>query len=79
MIRVFRLQMTLKLIPVKLRLLGLVTLEVNLLFVKIKKTLYQKTLWQYTAPTLEKRIIDKHTKDKDLSPPAFAPVITKKV
>ena len=71
--------MSLKLIPVKLRLLGLVTLEVNLLFTRIKKTLFKKNIWEYVAPTIETKIIDKHTKDKDLSPPAFEPVISQKV
>lgn len=70
--------MDLKLTPVKLRLIGLVTLEVKIFFVKIKKTLFSKDLWHYTTPTIDKRLIDVSTKEEDESPPQFSPVISHK-
>lgn len=70
--------MDLELTPIKLRLIGLVTLEVNLLFAKIKKTLYSKNLWEYSTPTIRKNMIDVSTKEKDETPPQFSPVVNKK-
>ncbi|XP_053400990.1 uncharacterized protein LOC123541000 [Mercenaria mercenaria] len=70
------LKMDLELTPVKLKLIALVTLEVKLLFVKIKKILYSKDLWHYKTPTIRKTIIDVSTKEKDESPPQFSPVVS---
>jgi hypothetical protein len=70
--------MDLELTPVRLRLIGLVTLEVNLLFAKIKKTLFSKNIWEYSTATIRKNMIDVSTKEPDESPPQFAPVVNKK-
>lgn len=73
-----RLIMDLELTPVKLRLIGLVTLEVHLLFITIRKTLFSMDIWHYTAPTIRKRMIEVSTKEKDETPPQFSPVISRK-
>jgi hypothetical protein len=70
--------MDLDLTPVKLRLIGLVTLEVKLLFIKIKKTLFSKNIWEYSTPIIKKTMIDVSTKEQDESPPQFSPVVNKK-
>ncbi|KAK6174798.1 hypothetical protein SNE40_013376 [Patella caerulea] len=64
--------MDLELVPLRLRLLGIVTLRIKLLFVTIKKTLFKATLWEYSTPVIRKRLIDFGKKEKDASPPAFS-------
>ena len=69
--------MFLKLTPIKLKLKVLVTLEVNLLFTTITKTLFKATLWQYKAPTITKKMVDVTIEEKDDSPPIAKPVVVK--
>ena len=61
--------MYLELTPIEIRVLGLVTLEVNLLFVSFKKVLFKKQLWGYKAPTIRAKIVDTIKDEKDNSPP----------
>lgn len=69
--------MDLELVPLKLRLKGLVTIEVSLLVTKIKKTVFEKNIWEYSTAQITKRIIDVSTKEEDKSPPEFLPVVAK--
>ncbi|XP_064646203.1 uncharacterized protein LOC135499389 [Lineus longissimus] len=66
------LKMDLEIIPLKLKLIALVTLEVDLAFVTIKKVLFSMNLWEYTAPSIRTNIFTVNTKDEDKSPPEFA-------
>ncbi|XP_052806221.1 uncharacterized protein LOC128235438 [Mya arenaria] len=70
-------KMDLKIKPLKLELFGLVTLEVNLLFVRFKKTLFKKRIWHYEMAQISTRVIDASTKEEDVSPPDFSPVVSK--
>ncbi|XP_052081925.1 uncharacterized protein LOC127719726 isoform X2 [Mytilus californianus] len=65
--------MYLKLTPIELNLYALVTLEVNLGFVKVKKTLFKATLWSYKAPTITKKLIDNRKEEEDKTPPEISP------
>jgi hypothetical protein len=67
--------MDMELIPISLRLSVLVTLEVNLAVVSFTKTLFSKNIWEYTAPSISKNLIDVSTKEQDESPPQFSPVV----
>lgn len=68
-----RLVMYLKLTPIKLTLYALVTLEVNILGAKIKKTLFKAKLWQYAAPTITKKLLDNRKGERDNTPPVIGP------
>ena len=70
-------KMDLELIPIRLRLSALVTLEINLFFGKIKKVLFKFNIWSYEAAKISKNIIDVSTKEKDESPPQFSSVVSK--
>lgn len=64
--------------PAKFQLFALVTLEVDLLFTTIKKTLFKKELWRYEAPKIFKTVLDVSTKEPDDSPPVVtAPIQVK--
>ncbi|XP_048258717.1 uncharacterized protein LOC124137708 isoform X1 [Haliotis rufescens] len=65
------LTMDMELAPLEMTLRGLVTLEVNLLFVTIKKILYKAVIWRYATPGIRKRLIDTGKKEEDKSPPQF--------
>jgi hypothetical protein len=64
--------MDLEMIPLKLKLMALVTLEINLAFVTVKKTLFKKNIWEYSTPSIRTNIFTVNTKDEDKSPPEFA-------
>ena len=64
--------MYLRLTPIKLTLYALVTLEINLVVQTIKKTLFKAKLWSYTAPTIEKKLIDNRKDEEDKSPPKMS-------
>lgn len=66
--------MYLRLTPIKLALYAQVTLEVKLLFVRIKKVLFEKKLWHYETPTIKKKLIDSHKPEQDKTPPTIKPV-----
>ncbi|XP_052806219.1 uncharacterized protein LOC128235437 [Mya arenaria] len=72
-----RLNMDLEIRPLKLELFGLVTLEVDLLFIRFKKTLFEKRIWHYEMPKISKPLVDVSTKEEDVSPPIFSPVVSK--
>lgn len=67
--------MYLRLTPIKLALYAQVTLEVDLLFVTIKKVLFEKKIWQYATPTIEKKLIDTHKPEEDKTPPHITSVL----
>ncbi|WAR05127.1 hypothetical protein MAR_020496 [Mya arenaria] len=69
--------MYLEMIPLKLELFGLVTLDVKILFKRFKKTLFKKKLWSYAMSKISERIIDVSTREEDSSPPVFSPVVNK--
>ncbi|KAK3612537.1 hypothetical protein CHS0354_024514 [Potamilus streckersoni] len=69
------LKMDLELRPFRLVLNGLVTLEVNLLFVHFKKTLYKHKLWEFSVPPITKRLIDVGRPAEDTSPPEFGNIL----
>ena len=71
--------MDLDLIPVRLRLYGLVTLEVTVFGVGFTKTLFKKKIWEYEAPKITKRMIEVSTRDEDASPPEFGPPVQAQV
>ncbi|ESO82597.1 hypothetical protein LOTGIDRAFT_236952 [Lottia gigantea] len=66
------LTMDLELVPLRLRLLAIVTLRVKIGFIKFTKTLFKATLWKYSTPTIRKRLIDFGKVEEDTSPPLFA-------
>ena len=70
--------MDLELVPIKVSLTCLVTLEVDLLYISFKKILFSSTLWKYVAPTIRTNIFYVSTKEKDETPPQFSPVLNKK-
>ena len=57
------------LIPIKLFLKAFAELN---LFVKTI-TIFEGNIWQYTAPAINKIIFEKHTLNKDMSPPEILP------
>lgn len=61
--------MYLRLTPIKLNLYALVTLEVDLGFTTIVKTLFKTKLFSYATPTIMKKLIDNTKEDPDTSPP----------
>ncbi|KAI8485717.1 hypothetical protein Bbelb_365510, partial [Branchiostoma belcheri] len=64
-----------ELIPLQLKLKALVTLEVKIPFIgTIKKTLFKKTLWKYSTPSIKNRILDLHTWEPDNTPPEMEAV-----
>lgn len=67
--------MNLDLIPVRLQLSAIVTLEVKFLFVKFRATLFRANLWQYSAPRISKKVIDVSNKEEDKTPPEIYPPI----
>ena len=72
----FRMTMDLELIPLKLTLSALVTIEIRVPLVgSFRKTVFKKKLWYYQTPLIKKRIIDVSTKEEDKSPPQFSPVV----
>ncbi|KAK3101936.1 hypothetical protein FSP39_007496 [Pinctada imbricata] len=68
-----QLVMFLELTPIKLNLFALVTLEIKLL--GIVKTLFKVSLWQYSAPTIRKKLIDNRKAEEDKSPPVVEPFV----
>ncbi|XP_038062441.1 uncharacterized protein LOC119732930 [Patiria miniata] len=60
------LKMDIDMIPLIIRLRGLVTLKI-LFFGKI--ILFETDIWRYTSPAIHRNIFDIHTKDPDTSPP----------
>lgn len=71
--------MDLVLAPLALKLDVLVTLEVKVLFVKIKKVLFKANLWYYKVPVINHRVLAIGTKEEDKTPPSFAPYKDTKV
>ena len=72
----FRMTMDLELIPLKLTLSALVTIEIKIPLVgSFKIVVFKKKLWYYQTPLIKKRIIDVSTKEEDKSPPEFSPVV----
>lgn len=69
--------MYLELTPIEIRLLGLVTLEINLLFTKIKKVLFQRQIWGYKAPTIRAKMVDTLKKEVDKSAPEIDSFVDK--
>lgn len=67
--------MDLRLTPIRLALYAQVTLEVNLIFKKFKKVLYQRKLWYYETSSIRKKIIDSHNQEEDKTPPKIIQVI----
>ncbi|CAH1250560.1 FAT1 [Branchiostoma lanceolatum] len=67
-------KLDLELIPLKLKLMALVTVEVNLLVGTITETLFKADLWKYTTPKITMRILDLSTKEEDNSPPEIESV-----
>jgi hypothetical protein len=61
--------MDLVLIPLIIRLLGLVTIEIDLAFVSFTKTLYKAVIYSYQAPSIKKNIITISHKAKDDTKP----------
>lgn len=61
--------MFLRLTPIRLALYAQVTLEVKILFVRVKKVLFQKNIWHYETPTIRKKVIDSHKQEEDKTPP----------
>lgn len=64
-------------VPIKLKLFALVTLEVRVFGARFKKTLFKKSIWEYEAAKISKRLIDISTKEEDESPPQFIDVVAK--
>jgi hypothetical protein len=73
------LNMDLNLVPLKLVLDGVVTIEVHLLFIDFTKELYRKQIWGYTTPTISKPLIRSIKEEEDESPPQFSNPVDKKV
>ncbi|KAK3101942.1 hypothetical protein FSP39_007535 [Pinctada imbricata] len=71
-----QLTMYLELTPIKLNLFALVTLEIELL--GITKTLFEVSLFEYTTPTIRKKLIDNSKKEEDKSPPVIEPFVDNK-
>lgn len=68
--------MYLELTPIEIRLLGLVTLEVKIIFT-FKKTLFKRKIWGYKAPTINAKVVDTFKKEEDTSPPEIDSFIDK--
>ncbi|KAK7494165.1 hypothetical protein BaRGS_00014638, partial [Batillaria attramentaria] len=58
--------------PLELKLAALVTLEIDLVFETIKKTLFKTNLWQYETPNIRKPVLSIGKAEEDESPPDFA-------
>jgi hypothetical protein len=57
------------LIPLIIRLKGLVTIEIDLAFVSFTKILFEKLIYSYQAPSITKNIITISRKAKDKTQP----------
>lgn len=75
LLKSFRLTTNLVLIPVRLTLFGLVTLEIDIGVKTFTKTLYKKKLWFFETKKITKDIIHITTKEPDDSPPVISPVV----
>ena len=71
-----RLKMDVHMIPLIIRLKGLVTVKI-LFFGRI--VLFEKEIWRYEAKKIWGNIFDIHTKDPDKSPPEVKDYSTLKV
>jgi hypothetical protein len=72
--------MDLVIIPLSLKLMGLVTLEIDLgPFGSIEKTLFKTNIFEYRAASISTNIFNVHTKDEDKSPPTFSKYSSNKV
>lgn len=69
--------MNLVLRPVKIKLMVLVTLEINFLFFSKTIVLFKANLWSYTSPTIRAKILDMRTAEKDETAPAISEFIEK--
>ncbi|KAL3873866.1 hypothetical protein ACJMK2_036950, partial [Sinanodonta woodiana] len=69
------LKMDLVLVPLRLELNALVTLEVKLLFVRVKKVLFRGQIWTYTTPEIRKNIINNIKEEQDSSPPEMTSAV----
>ncbi|VDI73733.1 Hypothetical predicted protein, partial [Mytilus galloprovincialis] len=67
--------MYLELIPISLKLMALVTIDVPLIFKTFTVTLFKATIWQYTAPTIRAKLLDIRTDEVDKTGPAITPFI----
>ncbi|XP_063408925.1 uncharacterized protein LOC134692405 [Mytilus trossulus] len=69
--------MNLELTPLKIKVLALVTLELQFLGFSKTIVLYKTTLWSYSTPTIRAKIIDKRKDEKDQTAPAIEEFIDK--
>ena len=65
--------MTLHLKPIHVDFSGKITLQVDLGFTTLSKVLYQQMLYSYTAPTIDKKLVDNHNTQTDTTPPQVTP------
>ncbi|XP_078585864.1 uncharacterized protein LOC144867675 [Branchiostoma floridae x Branchiostoma japonicum] len=64
-------RMDMDLVPLRLELRGILTIEIDLKLKTIKKDLINKLLWQYSTPTIHATIFSLNSDEPDESPPAF--------
>ncbi|KAK3612515.1 hypothetical protein CHS0354_024486 [Potamilus streckersoni] len=69
------LKMDLELRPFTIELHGMVTLEIELFFIKKELILFDNLIWRYSVPTIHKRIIDVGRPEEDKSPPEFGNIL----
>ena len=68
----FSVQLDLELIPLSVRLIGLVELEIDLKFTSFTITLFSADLMRYRAPSIRKTIFKIEKKEQDESVPDLA-------
>lgn len=70
----FSVQLDVELIPLSLRLIGLVTLEIDLKFFSIKITLFSTDLYRYRSPSINKKVFHLNKEEEDVSPPDISSI-----
>ena len=56
-------------VPFSIRLYVKISIKLQILFYKIEKTLFKKTLWKYSTPAITGNIWKKIDDQEDTSPP----------